>query len=979
MTRGLSVRCFGSSAFWMAVALALCISPGAVAQLAVTPNAQANVLANALFGPCGIEWLSATGNFPSNSFGTSAGTFTVGTSPNTYGLALAGAPGGGIVLSTGDVADYGTGASTQNDHSFQFNTGGTAAEKALMQPLTGTTALRDVAHLTVTLNVTTPHAVSFAYVFGTEEYSEWVGSEFIDAFGIFVDGVNIALPSGQPSNVNNPCMTGLAGTELDGVIVCNGSAVNVTTALLSVGVHTIDFIIADASDPIFDSTAYIRCFCDWADPPVFTLQPTSVTVPCGSSLTETVQATADCGVFYTWEILPCPGTGGNWISLSDTPNVVTGTQTATITFFNAGVDLYQGCTIRAIAHSPGGSTYSDPFVITRATPTISQQPVSATGCPPQPMTFHVASPNAGVSYQWFKQCGSNPPVAIPGATSATLDNNAPAFWMPGSDDCGCDVFCRVSHPTCGVSWSDHARIECCDCMMPPTNMALWLSFDELSGGTCQNLVSPWNGVCYPLGSGAVPWAGFWSSNSRFLDGINDVIVVRNHSLIEFTSPGFTIDLWVYIEGSCQNECTLVSKYDPLHSSAGYSLGICGGQLCFTLADTAPTTWIATSAAGTIPSGVWTHVAVTIDRASATGGRLYVNGATALTFDPTVVPGSLSNDMSMLIGSDHHGASYFLGGVDELEVFRRALTPDEIATLYSAGGVGKCKQYCQVAQPVNFCAGATSRVVGARFYNLTPNAVTVTPVFSWITPGVPCFAGPFVPTDAIGPSAPASVSAFSSTTSVAVAPRPAALPAGGTACFDSVMALSSGRVVECSGMVQDRPDLPCSGNCLACATAIAVGEMTLLNVDLPVSSNAGGVLPYQVYTVAMNGAPSGALAIGGMPPGKPLYGSVKARPGGTALLQILLEWQDIDALGATGVVFSTDEDGDGNYEPVAIQWIDCVVPRPTADLNADGLVDGTDLGILLGAWGSTGDTIADISINGIVDGEDLGVLLGQWSR
>jgi hypothetical protein len=61
-------------------------------------------------------------------------------------------------------------------------------------------------------------------------------------------------------------------------------------------------------------------------------------------------------------------------------------------------------------------------------------------------------------------------------------------------------------------------------------------------------------------------------------------------------------------------------------------------------------------------------------------------------------------------------------------------------------------------------------------------------------------------------------------------------------------------------------------------------------------------------------------------------------------------------------------------------IDAVVAvRPQgapADLNADGIVDGADLGILLGAWGSSSP--ADLDGSGTVDGADLGALLGSWS-
>lgn len=48
-----------------------------------------------------------------------------------------------------------------------------------------------------------------------------------------------------------------------------------------------------------------------------------------------------------------------------------------------------------------------------------------------------------------------------------------------------------------------------------------------------------------------------------------------------------------------------------------------------------------------------------------------------------------------------------------------------------------------------------------------------------------------------------------------------------------------------------------------------------------------------------------------------------------------------------------------------------------DLNNDGIVDGADLAILLGAWGST-DPIADLSGDGEVGGADLSILLGNWT-
>ncbi|MFO0962219.1 MAG: FG-GAP-like repeat-containing protein [Phycisphaerales bacterium] len=48
-----------------------------------------------------------------------------------------------------------------------------------------------------------------------------------------------------------------------------------------------------------------------------------------------------------------------------------------------------------------------------------------------------------------------------------------------------------------------------------------------------------------------------------------------------------------------------------------------------------------------------------------------------------------------------------------------------------------------------------------------------------------------------------------------------------------------------------------------------------------------------------------------------------------------------------------------------------------DINGDGIVNGVDLGLLLGAWGSN-DVGADLTHDGVVNGADIGVLLGGWT-
>lgn len=48
-----------------------------------------------------------------------------------------------------------------------------------------------------------------------------------------------------------------------------------------------------------------------------------------------------------------------------------------------------------------------------------------------------------------------------------------------------------------------------------------------------------------------------------------------------------------------------------------------------------------------------------------------------------------------------------------------------------------------------------------------------------------------------------------------------------------------------------------------------------------------------------------------------------------------------------------------------------------DINGDGHVNGADIGLLIGAWG-TSNAAADVNHDGTVNGADLGLLVGHWT-
>jgi len=64
----------------------------------------------------------------------------------------------------------------------------------------------------------------------------------------------------------------------------------------------------------------------------------------------------------------------------------------------------------------------------------------------------------------------------------------------------------------------------------------------------------------------------------------------------------------------------------------------------------------------------------------------------------------------------------------------------------------------------------------------------------------------------------------------------------------------------------------------------------------------------------------------------------------------------------------------NQAGASFRWIS-PIERCPEDLDCTGSINGADLGILLGEWGSPGT--ADLNGSGLVDGADLGLLLSAW--
>jgi len=254
-------------------AVGLLLSGAAAANagtLTTVDDTVANDLANALTsgGAGGITITNATLSTNTGAGTASSGTFsTSGT--NNFGLT-----GSGAVISSGDAAQDGTTGPFIQSVSTNFGGNATAAQTSLLSQVSpAASSFHDVTELkiTFTAGANTNH-VFFNTVFTSAEYPVFVG-EFIDGFGLFLNGTNIAFAGGNPVNIDSPLMvntdfpndggndgTAFQTTPEQGVLVEDGTAVITYGGAVTPGStgNTLDFIVADANDGNLDTTAFIQ-------------------------------------------------------------------------------------------------------------------------------------------------------------------------------------------------------------------------------------------------------------------------------------------------------------------------------------------------------------------------------------------------------------------------------------------------------------------------------------------------------------------------------------------------------------------------------------------------------------------------------------------------------------------------------------------------------------------------------------------------
>lgn len=212
------------------------------------------------------------------------------------------------------------------------------------------------------------------------------------------------------------------------------------------------------------------------------------------------------------------------------------------------------------------------------------------------------------------------------------------------------------------------------CAPPPNDMVSWWRAEGNAVDTLGNhngtIVGP-----VTFGAGEVGQSFAFNSQLGYID--TGAIVLPET---------FTIDAWI-------NPANVNSVQFIMAGNQSYQFALNNDALSLSVenAENSFTSYITPN--GVIGANTWQHVAATYDGNAAAGQRikLYVNGQ--LISSPSIIQddgGGLTTPATTYIGIYPDGQHFnFSGSIDEVEVFNRALTANEIAELYNAGGTGKC--------------------------------------------------------------------------------------------------------------------------------------------------------------------------------------------------------------------------------------------------------------------------------------------------
>jgi hypothetical protein len=344
---------------------------------------------------------------------------------------------------------------------------------------------------------------------------------------------------------------------------------------------------------------------------------------------------------------------------------------------------------------------------------------------------------------------------IPPGGKTVIESPLPPGWAFTSLVCSDpDGGTTVTGQTANIDLDPGETVVCTytntKCLSPPSGMVAWWPFDETGGLVVHDTAHGNNGTpkTGPIGSGGpTPGSGMVAGALNF-NGTSDFVQVANATNLNFGTGSLSIDAWVKILAPGTGFMPIVDKQiaGPTDAPYGYVFYVKDGHLGFAMnndINVTPHAGIgAEDTTRNLADSNWHHVAVTVQRnlASATGGNLFIDGMAIVTATFSTIPFislTADNTGDVILGSTNRlgrlpVSAFFNGWIDEVEIFNRALGPQDVLDLFDAGSAGKCKPTCvqppagmEAWYPLDEGTGALSVTdISGNGHNGTPGGLAV---------------------------------------------------------------------------------------------------------------------------------------------------------------------------------------------------------------------------------------------------------------
>ena len=201
-------------------------------------------------------------------------------------------------------------------------------------------------------------------------------------------------------------------------------------------------------------------------------------------------------------------------------------------------------------------------------------------------------------------------------------------------------------------------------------------------------------------------------NALQFDGMNDVVDFGNVSTFAFDyNTPFSVQMWVNLPTTVIQNQTFFSKFDG-GSFDGFTMGLLGsnGKATFSIINFSTFEFFEVRSNSDLRTGQWEHLTLTYDgTGNDNGATLYVNGKEETQVALAgAVTASVLTSAPTLLGNFSGGNEFFRGQMDEVRIWSRALTPDEVReTMHLTPGSPTTVVGLLAYYPLNETSGTTT--------------------------------------------------------------------------------------------------------------------------------------------------------------------------------------------------------------------------------------------------------------------------------